>query len=63
MKWSLMEMGYKKILLNTVYKTSKNYKKYFAMVDSDVFDEINQYKWNCWSRGKINTQEGTLTAG
>jgi len=41
----------KKILLNVVQKTSKNYKKYSALIDDDDFDKINKYKWSIDSFG------------
>lgn len=34
-----------KILLNTVNKKSKNYKKYSALIDDEDFDLVNKYNW------------------
>ncbi len=41
-------------------KTGKNKGKYFAMVDNDVFDIVNEYDW-CYKQGyAINSKMGML---
>jgi len=35
----------KKIILNRVNTKSKNYKKFFALVDNEDFSKVNQYNW------------------
>lgn len=35
----------KEIVLNTVKKTSPNYRKYIALIDDEDFEKVNQYNW------------------
>ena len=47
----------KEILLNTVYRNSKNYKKFKALVDDDDFAEVKKHNWfiqNGYAATKIN---------
>ncbi len=36
----------KEILLNTIHKTSPNYKKFSALVDDEDFDRISAHNWS-----------------
>lgn len=36
----------KEIILNTVYKSRPNYKKYKALVDDEDFERVNKLKWH-----------------
>lgn len=41
----------KEILLNTVHKGRANYKKYFALIDDEDFERVNQHNWCTRKRG------------